>query len=141
MFNASNIDYSFVGNNAPQSALPTSVPSTSPQFFFTSLIFSLLFFILSVLASLVDFLPNSPGFLSKLSDGMGSKAIASLGSLGFIIGLMSTLVWRVSFGRDVDEFNMRIAQANGNPQLVASMSNGFTSQSSLSSRYSILTPL
>jgi len=119
-------DYSFLSNNAPRTALPTSVPNSSPQFFFFSLILSLLFFILFALASLTDVVPNSPGFLSKLNCGTGSKAVASLGILGFIIGLMTTIVWRISFGRDVDEFNTRIAEANGNPQLVASMSNGFT---------------
>ncbi|KAF8331349.1 uncharacterized protein EI90DRAFT_3016363 [Cantharellus anzutake] len=120
-------DYSFLPDNAPKSALPTTVPNTSPQFFFTSLLFSLLFFIFSALTLLSEILPNAPGSLSKLNaNQMASKAVASLGTLGFIIGLMSTLVWRISLGRDVEEFNARIAEANGNPQLVAGLSNGFT---------------
>lgn len=46
---------------------------------------------------------------------------------GFIMGLLAALTWRISFGRDVEEFNIRVAEANGNPALFASLSNGFTS--------------
>lgn len=90
---------------------------------------SVLFFLLSSFASLADILPKAPAFLGKMNGHGGiTRALTSLGLLGFVIGGMSSVVWRISFGRDVDEFNARIAEANGNPALFASLSNGFTSQ-------------
>jgi len=62
------------------------------------------------------------------SSGAVTRALATLGMLAFMIGLLTTITWRISFGRDVDEFNQRIGAANGNPALVASLSNGFTSE-------------
>jgi len=90
---------------------------------------SILFFVLSCIASLADILPAAPGFITKMnSSGVVTRTLATLGALAFMIGLLTTITWRISFGRDVDEFNQRIADANGNPALVASLSNGFTSE-------------
>lgn len=129
MTNARFLGYSFLPDNAPKSALPLSPPNSSPAFYLSSLIMSLLFFLLSCIASLAEILPTAPGFITKMnSSGMTTRAITSLGMLAFAIGMLTTIVWRVSFGRDVDEFNQRIAEANGNPALFASISNGFTSE-------------
>jgi hypothetical protein len=121
-------DYSFLPSAAPKSALATSIPETTPVFYLVALIFSLLFFSLFTIASLADILPKVPKPIEVLNNhSLVTKIITSLGVLGFVIALLSSLVWRVSFGRDVDEFNSRIAAANGNPALIAALSNGFTS--------------
>jgi hypothetical protein len=90
---------------------------------------SLLFFLLSCTASLAEILSKAPGFITKMNSNPGvTRVITSLGMLAFVIGMLTTVIWRVNFGRDVDEFNQRIAEANGNPALFASISNGFTSE-------------
>lgn len=92
----------------------------------------MLFFLLSCTASLAEILPKAPGFITKMnSSGVATRAITSFGMLAFSIGLLTSIVWRINFGRDVDEFNQRIAGANGNPALFASLSNGFTSKFSI----------
>jgi len=120
-------DLSVLPDNAPKSALSPSIPITSSVFYLVALILSLLFFCLSIIGSLADILPSAPKPIVQLNNhAVATKIIASFGMLGFIIGLLSSIVWRVTFGMDVSEFNSRIATANGNPALVASLSNGFT---------------
>lgn len=124
----SHQDLSVLPDSAPKSALSPTIPITSPVFYLVALILSLLFFSLSTIGSLADILPSAPKPIVQLnSHALATKIIASFGMLGFIIGLLSSIVWRVTFGRDVSEFNSRIASANGNPALVAGLSNGFTS--------------
>ncbi|KAF8312134.1 hypothetical protein DL93DRAFT_2156884 [Clavulina sp. PMI_390] len=120
-------DYSLLPSNAPKTALPPSPPSTSPPFYLTAIIISTLFFLLTFVASLADLLPSAPAALATMNTHPGfNQGVTSLGMLGFIMTLLTALVWRISFGRDVQEFNIRIAVASGSPALVASLSNGFT---------------
>lgn len=75
-------------------------------------------------------IPVVPGFISRFANnGIAARVVAWLGVLGFTIGLMCTIIWRISFGRDVQEFNDRNFDAGADAvQLLARLGNGMTSK-------------
>lgn len=123
-------DYQFLPPKAPTDALPREPPATTPGFFVASIVFSFIFFILSFIASLAEMIPVVPGFISRFANnGIAARVVAWLGVLGFTIGLMCTIIWRISFGRDVQEFNDRNFDAGADAvQLLARLGNGMTSK-------------
>lgn len=116
-------------SKAPTDALPLQPPATTPAFFVASIVLSFIFFVLSLVASLAEILPVVPKFISKFANhGLAARFIAWFGLLGFVMGMMCTIVWRISFGRDVEEFNARNFDAGANAvQLLARLGSGFTS--------------
>lgn len=92
-----------------------------------ALIFFSLFFVMHIITLLPEFGVRMPEKIT--ANSVASRVVAWIGVLGFIMMLMTAFVWRVSYGKDVDEFNAQIAQMGQNaPALAASVGNGFTSE-------------
>jgi len=142
-----DIDLSALPSNSPD--LLTAPTATTPVFIAMSIALSTIFFILFTLISLRASLGAK---LSALLDKPAlHRASAWLGLLGFMIGksprflgglildsnrvlgLTSFLVIRMWFGKAVEDFNRAIIEGGTNaPQLIAQLSNGFTSTCSCS---------
>jgi hypothetical protein len=142
-----DIDLSALPHNSPD--LLTAPTATTPVFIAISIVFSTIFFILFTLISLRASLGAK---LSVLLDKPAlHRASAWLGLLGFmtgkpprflgglsqrsnhVLGLTSFLVIRMWFGKAVEDFNQAIVDGGNNaPQLIAQLSNGFTSTCSCS---------
>ena len=140
-------DLSALPSNTPD--LLTAPTATTPVFIAISIALSTIFFILFTLISLRAYLGAK---LSALLDKPALyRASAWLGLLGFmtgkflrflrglslgsnrVLGLTSFLVIRMWFGKAVEDFNQAIIRGGNNaPQLIAQLSNGFTSTLSCS---------
>jgi hypothetical protein len=138
-----HIDLSVLPSNSPD--LLTAPTAATPVFIAMSIALSTIFFIVFALISLRA---NLGARLSAVLDRPAyHRASAWLGLLGFMIGkslvriflgidqgsnyglgLTSFLVIRMWFGKAVEDFNKAILQGGNNaPQLIAEISNGFTS--------------
>lgn len=111
------------------SALPKSTPfvqnppQTSPEWMLLSLISLDIFLLLGSLAGF-PFMPKA--VTNILNKPFAVRAVAWLGIIGWLAGMTTTIVLRVSFGNACDQFNGQAAMAG--VKLVASVSNGFTSE-------------
>jgi hypothetical protein len=141
-----DIDLSALPRNSPN--LLTAPTATTPVFIAISIVFSTIFFILFTLISLRASLGAKLSVL--LEKPALHRASAWLGLLGFmtgkprflgdlsqcsnhLLGLTSFLVIRMWFGKAVEDFNQAIIEGGNNaPQLIAQLSNGFTSTCSCS---------
>lgn len=120
-------DLSALPSNAPSLALPNSAMSSTAIAYLIALIFFSLFFVMHIITLLPEFGVRMPEKIT--ANTVASRVAAWIGVLGFIMMLMTAVVWRVSYGKDVDEFNAQIAQMGQNaPALAASVGNGFTSE-------------
>jgi len=114
------------------SALPSNIPPSLPAFpisstaasYLVGIIFLSLFFAMHILTAL---LPAFGVSIPKVSENKTVSRVSSwIGMLGFVMMLVTVLVWRMSYGRDVNEFNARVAQMGQSaPALAASVGNGF----------------
>jgi hypothetical protein len=128
--------------NSPN--LLTAPAATTPVFIAIALALSTIFFIIFTLISLRAYLGAK--LSAVLDHPMLHRVSAWLGLLGFMIGksvrflgdliqssnralgLTSFLVIRMWFGKAVEDFNTAIIEGGNNaPQLIAQISNGFTS--------------
>ena len=133
--------------NSPN--LLTAPAATTPVFIAIAIALSTIFFIIFTLISLRAYLGAK--LSAALDHPMLHRVSAWLGLLGFMIGksvpflgyliqssdhalgLTSFLVIRMWFGKAVEDFNRAIEQGGNNaPQLIAQLSNGFTSAFSCS---------
>ncbi|KAG9046962.1 hypothetical protein FS837_003298 [Tulasnella sp. UAMH 9824] len=111
------------------SALPKSSPfvqsppQTSPDWMLLSLIFLDLYILFGALATF-PFMPKAVANI--LNKPMVVRTVTWLGIIGWLAGITTTIVLRVSFGNSVDRFNGQAAMAG--VKLVANVSNGFTSE-------------
>lgn len=109
------------------SALPKSTPfvqsppQTSSDWMLLSLIFLNVFLLLGTLPT-VPFMPKA--VTNILNKPFAVRTVAWLGIIGWLAGITTTVVLRVSFGNSCDKFNSQAAMAG--VKLVANVSNGFT---------------
>jgi len=59
----------------------------------------------------------------KLAVPIVARGVAWMGLLGFVFGIATTIALKVSFGKDVEAFN--VAAENANLLLAASLGGGF----------------
>ncbi|KDQ11970.1 hypothetical protein BOTBODRAFT_57046 [Botryobasidium botryosum FD-172 SS1] len=116
-------DLSFLPSNTPPS-LPAFPISSTATTYLLSILFLSSFFIMHIL---ITVLPGFSVVTPRVSDNKTAARVSAwVGILGLVMMLTTVLVWRMSYGRDVDEFNARIAQMDQSaPALAASVGNGF----------------
>ncbi|KAG8991873.1 hypothetical protein FRB90_001199 [Tulasnella sp. 427] len=98
-----------------------SPPQTSSQWMLLSLISLNVFLLLGSLAT-IPFMPKA--VTNILTKPFAVRTVAWLGIIGWLAGMITTVVLRVSFGSSCDKFNGQAAMAG--EQLVANVANGFT---------------
>jgi len=108
------------------SSLPSTVPfvsappQTSPHWMLISIIFLVLFLFLTTFPLIPNLPPSISNFLGK---PFWRRAVAWIGFLGWMVGMTTAIVLRVSFGNDVDRFNTMAASTG--VALNAAIGNGF----------------
>jgi len=114
-------DLSALPSNTPALALDGPTSST-PEFILTSII---LLFLFSLHHALFSLMPEGARIQVPLT--RMARAMAWLGVIGWLVGMVAVIVLRAWYGNAQTAFNKAIATAGSSaPELTAAVGNGFT---------------
>ncbi|KAG2120922.1 uncharacterized protein F5147DRAFT_663763 [Suillus discolor] len=110
-------------SNTPSSVI-SAPPAGAPTFIAISLVFSVIFFVMFTAISFRHLMGKAGAVWEK---PMVQRVSAWIGIFAFLIGLGSTLIIFMWFGKAADDFNQSIqGQGSNGPQLIATIGNAFT---------------
>lgn len=110
-------------SNTPSSVI-SAPPEGAPAFIAISLVFSVIFFVMFMAISFRHLMGKAGAIWEK---PMVQRVSAWIGIFAFLIGLASTLIIFMWFGKAADDFNQSIqGQGSNGPQLIATIGNAFT---------------
>ncbi|KAG1750026.1 uncharacterized protein EDB91DRAFT_1110993 [Suillus paluster] len=110
-------------SNTPSSVI-SAPPEGAPAFIAIALVFSAIFFFMFTAISFRHLMGKAGAVWEK---PMVQRVSAWIGVFAFLIGLASTLIIFMWFGKAADDFNQSIqGQGSNGPQLIANTGNAFT---------------